>query len=201
VLFFEDSTDVGVVVPRLAQEPTWNQIIEHLLCTRYKCTAVDYQVSEIALLRFQDFTREIAEQMRSLLEYIRPYAAWVGELAPRVALVLEAFDPKPGCEIDEHIAQRAVNISRWLAAAHIRTVSAVLQPSADNADRSAALAKIRLKAPVSYRELWRSFDQPRAGWFRPALQSLIDSGQIVCDSGRRFIPAPVAGNGSAGSAS
>lgn len=201
VLFFEDCADVGGEVPHLSAENVWNQAIAHLLDTRYKRSVINYQVAEPAQFAFREFSREIASGLCHLPEQIRPYVAWLGELAPRIAVVLEAFDPKPGCEIDEHIARRAINITRWLGTVHTRAVSAASQPSADSADRAAAvLAKIRLKAPISYRELWRSFDQPRAEWFRPALQNLLDGGKVIYDEERRFVPAPSAIVGSAGSA-
>jgi hypothetical protein len=80
-------------------------------------------------------------------------------------------------------------------------VSAALLPTTDSADRKAAiLAKIRLKAPVKYRELWRSFDQPRAEWFGPALQALIDAKKVAYDADRRLVACPEVIDGGAGGA-
>ena len=81
-------------------------------------------------------------------------------------------------------------MTKWFGAGHLqilksmvdvpRTVTADNAASADKHDPAEVmLRKIRQKAPVTRRRLWRSYDDPKASWFESTLHGLFSAGKIV----------------------
>jgi hypothetical protein len=119
---------------------------------------------------------------------------WLPCLALRLALVFWLFDPKSrGCEIGPEYVTNAVTVAEWLGSEHLAVVHSFADCGASRppADKTATvdirdpvevmLRKIRQKAPVSRRQLWRSYDKPRSVWFHATLESLLRAGKIFQD--------------------
>jgi hypothetical protein len=149
-------------------------------------------MSEEAEILMQEFSREVDEVCQKMSRSLARQCVWLPDLARRVAALFSVFQEKPEHIVDGDIAYAGIATVKWLAAGHVDVVMAFeevsLTHTADNVaptDKSSPdkvmLRKIKQKAPVSRRQLWRSYDNPRATVFQATLDRLIRDGRVACN--------------------
>lgn len=126
------------------------------------------------------------------------YLTLLPGLALRLGLVLAALDNQSkGGRVSECQMTTAVLLTKWFAGRHIQalassdifSVPAVADTIAatDKTDPAAVmLRKIRQKAPVSRRQLWRSYNDPKVSWFNETLKYLLNMGKVFKDGEGRL---------------
>jgi hypothetical protein len=114
------------------------------------------------------------------------HLVWLPQLTRRLALLMEVMGNPGGETISEAAARAAIGVTKALGRAHIGTLLEIIVPAkngltdaTDRTDKSAEMLSMVLKkGPISRRELRRSFDDQRIGWFDETLQGLMSLGKV-----------------------
>lgn len=180
---------------KLSSEKAWSAYIHRILLFRQKRTCANFSLNTEAAAVIGEFERQIAG-----LEVPcgARHLAFLPELAVRFAVLLEVCKEAKGKEllITEESATAAVRLTRWLAQEHLellRNHLPAIMPYADStacADASSPeevmQRKIERRGALTSRELWRSYNKPRAQWFHATLNSLIQSGKVILTPDQRL---------------
>ena len=185
-LFLEDASGFKGV-PEFAHEAEWRGLISSLL--NHRCVAEEslFTLSPEADAVFTSFSAQIAADLAEVPRPLHPHIAWLPELAPRLATI---FSILGGHEVVDEVAADAVEVVKSLGRQHVTAVAA--SASADAADttdrKTVLLGKIRDKAPISRRDLRRSFEDQRVRWFDEALDALIEDKKVCYNDSGLLIP-------------
>ena len=176
---------------KLSSEKAWSDYIHRILLFRQKRTCAQFSLNVEAAAVLGEFERQIAGLDPEGPCGIARHLAFLPELAVRFAVLLEVCKEVKGNEqvITEESATAAVRLTRWLAQEHLEVLRnhlPAIKPYADNtacADKSSPeevmQRKIERRGTLTTRELWRSYNKPRAQWFHDTLNSLIQSGKVI----------------------
>jgi hypothetical protein len=180
LLYLDDDSTASPPV-----SPPWRACIDLLFNYRCRQVAAVYRPSDPAESALQAYEAEIA----CVPANMRQHAWWLPGLALRLAALFAILESRSEAVIDEAMARRAITITRLLGRQHLATVAQVLVPAdADIADRKRIMhEKILVRQPLSRRELWRSYDQPKAEWFVAALEALLCDKKVIFDEQKRLI--------------
>ncbi len=189
----------------IPSEKIWKKAIEILFNFRCHQQTEEFKSSDEAEVVFSQFERDIEAFIKVNRNSLARHLTWLPALARRVAVICTVFSEGAPSTISSDAASAAVLVVRWLAADHLRVLltleAAPVSPGTDrstltdNHDPSEVmLRKIRQKAPVSRRTLWRSYDNPNAVTFQSALDGLIRAGHVVKDSSEMLVPVESSGS-------
>ena len=186
----------------IPSEQVWKKAIAVLFNHRCQHRTEAFELSDEAEGVISQFEREIEACFTIHGNSLARHLIWLPGLARRMAVVFTVFDGGIAV-ISADAATATVAVVRWLAAAHLRVLltfdAVTVSPGADtptttdNSDPAEVmLRKIRQKAPVTRRKLWKSYNDPKAATFQAVLDGLLMAGKITKDSNERFIPVEVA---------
>jgi hypothetical protein len=176
---------------KIPDEDAWISLIDRLFFLRCHNSPTQFPVDESAEVRLCDFTREIGTAVGKSV--VRRYITWLPELALRLAILFAAIAQQSDDDAPPAAVDSAILITKWLAGAHLQVVRSMADApgtlsvrGTDNAastDRKdpaeVMLRKIRQKGPIPYRQLWRSYNKPKAAWFQHTLDSLLQDGRVT----------------------
>ena len=177
-LVFNDETDAAPL-PEFSSEARWDATVGHLFDRRCLHRETTFTLHPDAEAVLTDFGKHIAAQ-HSVPDAVRAHVSWLPELATRLATIYWVVAGHQERVIDADTAVAAVEMTKWLGRQHIVTTLAVVAiDSTDSADnQTKLLAKIRAKAPITRRDLRRTFENQRVRWFDAALDALLDSRKV-----------------------
>jgi len=189
ILLLESSEPMRLIKP-MAEGAAWRAVVDHLFdvrCTTEEvATYVFTPEADAYLVAWEE--AYLVTLDTGPLELAR-HLIWLPHLAYRIALLVRVTREAEGTEISIEDVRAAVAITKALGAAHLRTLAKFIYSAksgttdaTDCPDKSAVmLAIIRRKQPVTRRGLWRTYNDPRAEWFIPALEKLINAGLVRYD--------------------
>ena len=177
-LVFNDESQ-GAALPEFTSEAQWDATVGH----RFDCRCLNREMALTlhpdAEAVLADFGKHLAAQ-DSVPAAVRAHVSWLPELAARLAAVYWIVAGHQERVIDAETATAAVEMIRWLGRQHTAVIAAAVAiDSVDSADnQTKLLAKIRAKAPITRRDLRRTFENQRVQWFDTALDALLDSRKV-----------------------
>lgn len=191
LLLSENAAKPITQLSKLPHEAAWSKTLEVLFDLRCKEKVGIFPLSKEAEAALSEFGGQIESNLEVIPEKCRPHVNWLPELARRVTLLFWILNCGKEVVVDVKTAADAIAVVKWIGRQHLRAVaSAAAAVFTDHTDwMSVMLTKIEAKAPISRRELWRSFDNPRVKWFSPALESLISSGRVRRNDRKELVPA------------
>ncbi len=177
-LVLDDETD-GAALPVFASEAKWDETVGHLFDRRCLNREVAFNLHPDAEAVLADFGKHLAAQ-HTVPTGVRPHISWLPELANRLAIIYWVVAGHEEAGIDADMATAAVEMTKWIGRQHVAAVtSAVPADNADSADNKAKLlAKIRAKAPISRRDLRRTFENQKVKWFDAVLDALLEEKKV-----------------------
>ena len=195
VIFLEAKTVSGRSTPWSPPGAlhAWDELVGRLLATRQEgprhLTLSDAAASALAAF---------AAEMRSQRVDQQRWFAQGTTLARKIALILHLCGPETHAEISRATLNAAVILARWWLP---ESVAVIHHAIAGNGDRKleAAAARMyeRIRAfgePVAERELYRTYESPRAATHAPALHLLLARNHVQRLQNGRLVPVqPPAG--------
>ena len=177
-LVFNDETDPAPL-PEFASEARWDAAVGHLFDRRCLNRETAFTLDPDAEAVLTDSGKHIAAQ-NSIPDAVRAHVSWLSELAARLATIYWVVAGHQNLVIDAKTAVAAVEMTKWLGRQHVvATIAAVATDNTDSADNQAKLlAKIRAKAPITRRDLRRTFENQRVQWFDGALDALLQEKKV-----------------------
>ena len=203
ILLLSSSEPMKLIRP-MEEGTAWAAAVDHLFDVR--CTAEEvrtYGFTSGADAYLAAWEEAYLAALDTVPTELAKHLVWLTALAYRVALLNRVTRDGNGNEIEEEDVRAAVAITKRLGAAHLRMLGRFVSPgkggptdATDRTDKSAdMLAKIRKKGPISRRGLWRTYDAPRAEWYYPALEKLIDAGLVRYDETGALVACKNGGDG------
>ncbi len=186
VLMFAEHTTSALNPPSpLPHQKQWAHILELIFERRCRIQSpVVFTVSEGAEAVLHQFCEQVEQRRRDIPTEYHAHWVWLPDLARRLALLFSLLGTDQETSVDVNSAESAAALTWWLARQHLCSVignPGKIDATAriDRTDKTAVMyAKIAARGPISRRDLRRSFDNPRAEWFTPALDALISSGRV-----------------------
>ena len=174
-LFLHDDCQASPL-PEFPSEARWGLALKRFFEHRCLARRTPYTTKPEAEDVLNQFADDFATGLESAPCNLRPYLAWLPELAPKLALLNWILRGNSGMEIDETTATEAVELVKWMGRQHAQTISPAVtpDPAANTDKKSRLLSKIHEKAPISRRELRRCFHDQQVRWFDEALDAIIE---------------------------
>ena len=187
-LVINDETD-ATTLPEFASEARWDATVGHLFDRRCLNRETAFTLHPDAETVLTDFDKPIAA-LNYVPDAVRAHVSWLPELAARLATIYCIVAGHPEPVIDAETASAAVEMTKWLGRQHIVTTLAVVATdSTDSADNQAKLlARIRAKAPITRRDLRRTFENQRVQWFDAALDALLEAKKVRYNHDALLVP-------------
>ena len=187
-LVFADDT-AGAELPPFNSESRWDQTVAHFFEHRCLNKEATFSMHPDAEALVTDFDKLLAAH-DAVPPAVRPYLSWLPELAARVAMIYHVVTGHEEPVIDAAIVGAALEMTKWIGRQHITAVAcAVRIDSADLADNQAKLlAKVRARAPITRRDLRRTFENQRVQWFDAALDALLEAKKVHYNDKMLLVP-------------
>ena len=178
MLVFHDETQ-DAPLPKFASEARWDTTVGHLFDRRCRNQETAFTLHPDAEAVLADFAKHIAAQ-DSAPAAVRAHVSWLPDLASRLAIIYWTVAGHEEPVIDADTTAAAVEMTKWLGRQHAAAIAAaVAVDSVDSADhQTKLLARIRAKAPISRRDLRRTYDDQRVRWFDAALDALLEDKKV-----------------------
>jgi hypothetical protein len=184
---------------RVQDIESWRNLVRELFDLRSRKSTINLTFSDEASMVIGQFQRDIDAYISEFRVPMPLHLVWLPSLAVRVAALFRLFKVLETPIIRASDAVAATLVVRWLAACHLRMLlTSEASLGLPNADKTTAtdknnpsevmFRKIQRKAPVTRRELWRSYSDPKADTFQAVLTGLLKTGKIIVDSKKRFLP-------------
>jgi hypothetical protein len=203
ILLLSSGEPMKPFVP-LAETEAWQAAINHLFDAR--CMVKDtetYGFAAEAQLILASREEAFLAALNTAPPELARHLVWLPQFTSRIALLLRVTREAKDAEIGEQDVRAALDITRALGTAHLRTLIRVVSKSKKSPadapappDKSAVmLAKIISKGPIRRRDLRRTYDNPSPEWFDPTLEGLIGVGLVRRDVDGRLVAGKCDGGG------
>jgi len=156
---------------------SWSALIARLLGLRHTGRQRRMTLSPGAATLLEDYVREVGQLPPGHGRLLRHAPL----LAARTALILELCPADPGREISTRTMRHAIALSKDFVRESAAASSQCTQEQEMNVlDGKAAgmLEKIKVREPVSWRKLRRTYDQQDKATLEPVLEQLLRTGQV-----------------------
>lgn len=189
ILVFADESSAAPL-PQFACEPLWDKQVGHLFERRCLGQPTAYTLHGDAEAVLSEFSKHLAGMLNAVPAALRAHVGWLPELAARVTMIYWVVAGHDALVIDAEMTTAAVEMTKWLGRQHVAAM-AVAVP-ADNADltdnQAKMLAKIRAKAPITRRDLRRTFENQKVQWFDAALDALLEAKKVRYNAEVLLVP-------------
>ena len=180
----------------------WFRIVNHLFGLRMEGGEEEHRLGSEATTVYQDFVNELNLEWADLPTDVRGYAGHWPDLALKLSLLLHlgGHDPQPpevndaaedqtpsqapsrppSIEIAAETVKTAVNLTKALGVGHVRLINTLGKRLAKAPDPAveAMVRKIRLKQPVTRKNLYRSYTKQGCELHDPTLEKAITLGLV-----------------------
>jgi len=192
LLLQEPKVPSSSAMPSLPNEAVWRQALDMVFDVRCLNRELTYEFSPEAEAVMEKFRSDVDQRLGKLPARLRAHAVWLPDLAAHLALLFCLLAGQPEAVIGEKTAADAVAVTTWIGRQHLISVAPALSVAgaalADGTDRAGAmLAKIEARGPLTRRDLWVSYDNPRASWFGPTLQGLLSVGRVRLNERKQLV--------------
>ena len=191
-LVFHDES-CGKRIPAFVYEPLWRKFCGEVFALRCLNQNSNFTLSAEAEVALTEFTDEMDGRLANIPGPLRPHVTWLPELAARLATISTILSADQQTVVNQPTVADAVQTSKWLGRRHLMAAATAIlsTDSTDHTDKtSVLLAKIRVKAPITRRDLRRCFDDQRVRWFDAALDTLIEGKKVRYDDSACLVTCP-----------